>query len=677
MGCSWGALGLLWITLAYTLCSYMYSPLLALALAGSILRDCTASRGTHSDTWEVFEHSYLGDVLPVRETNGTYVEAPEYELHGRAGFRPTYGDAEAANDFIGAESWDGLICAYGADLLRESNSHIAVERMPQTVRNDRFLRVFEQFFGPGEEKEMTRVHKEADRERRTVLGTLTEDIDKADAETKIMVAQLEHMESIRHGGRVDTGPKMLDVITHHMSPRALKDKVRNISISHVPGGQKKPTSWEEFESIFSQVTDSLAKNGTARWDFFADALHRSAKKLCRSCLPGPPSINVKGLGEVRWLKYSHLIVVSRFNFDHFRPCAEAFYATGHHLALREATRVGVENANRSNLQRAYALNGFAEHALGDLFAGGHIRTPRVELVQACTIKYKSNSDLNSAGFTAQQMHDEDNANGVLVTNRRGDRSWRAYGDARLFDESNRANLEKVLEAMRLSRSQVYNAYQAALDGSPIDDAQIELWTKGVFDLQPFVPDRQDPAWKPEFLLDNTCPRYRVGLDGQLEARANGDLLARSHAMLLYRAGKLGVKDLETVPLQGDCAYEKFVPPSTTTGIWAESSDCAIGRTHYKVGQALTFYKNLRYMESQNAWVAHYWEKQRFHVTCGDRKRRRTFGPDGEVLCKCKAKHLATCSHPANVSYCVATNTCSKQGETRCFPADCVDYCSCE
>lgn len=59
------------------------------------------------------------------------------------------------------------------------------------------------------------------------------------------------------------------------------------------------------------------------------------------------------------------------NVDHFGPEARDVYNVGHAIAL--------ETAVNGDLQKAYALNAFADHFLEDSFASGHMRTPRKQL----------------------------------------------------------------------------------------------------------------------------------------------------------------------------------------------------------------------------------------------------------------------------------------------------------
>ena len=56
------------------------------------------------------------------------------------------------------------------------------------------------------------------------------------------------------------------------------------------------------------------------------------------------------------------------------------------------------------------------------------------------------------------MHDEDSAYGLQVRNARGN-SWKAYGDKRLLDTVNQANLQMVQAALQVSVDEVWAAYQ--------------------------------------------------------------------------------------------------------------------------------------------------------------------------------------------------------------------------
>lgn len=55
------------------------------------------------------------------------------------------------------------------------------------------------------------------------------------------------------------------------------------------------------------------------------------------------------------------------------------------------------------------------------------------------------------------MHDEDGKMGLHVTNKRGDK-WIVFGDGLLLNEDEKDNLKFVIEAVRKSVDQVFEAY---------------------------------------------------------------------------------------------------------------------------------------------------------------------------------------------------------------------------
>ena len=101
------------------------------------------------------------------------------------------------------------------------------------------------------------------------------------------------------------------------------------------------------------------------------------------------------------------------------------------------------------------------------------------------------------------MHDEDGANGLHVTNRRGDK-WVAYGDGMLLDEKSKDNLRLATEAVQKSVDQVFEAYE--YPSQVLDTAEVT-------DLVPIV----DPAGR------NQYPLFQVK-DGTLHRRSHVDNL---------------------------------------------------------------------------------------------------------------------------------------------------------
>lgn len=106
----------------------------------------------------------------------------------------------------------------------------------------------------------------------------------------------------------------------------------------------------------------------------------------------------------------------------------------------------INAALSGNRNRAWGLNGAADHFLTDGFSGGHIRTPRGALVGSAL-----------GNIESKILHDLDNEYGVEVTNARGDRAWIAYGDEHFTDAGNATNRRVAEEAVRLSRRDISDA----------------------------------------------------------------------------------------------------------------------------------------------------------------------------------------------------------------------------
>lgn len=139
------------------------------------------------------------------------------------------------------------------------------------------------------------------------------------------------------------------------------------------------------------------------------------------------------------------------NADHFGEWARQAYIAGHTAALQTAAAAHASQ-DELRLERAYAMNAFADHYLTDLFSSGHLRVPRKAMAAAVTP-----SDLGS--LITRFMHDEDSKFGLKVRNGHGEQ-WRAFGDKRYFDAANADNRNQVNQAVQDSADEVYAAYSS-------------------------------------------------------------------------------------------------------------------------------------------------------------------------------------------------------------------------
>ncbi len=140
------------------------------------------------------------------------------------------------------------------------------------------------------------------------------------------------------------------------------------------------------------------------------------------------------------------------NYDHFGQDAIDSYLAGHQLALNQAKIA----QNDNDLRIAYAYEAYADHFLTDLFASGHLRTPRRSIVDWCAYTPETVSS-----FLTKVMHDQDNQSGIYVTNQAG-KSWKTYGDKELYINDNSASLKQALFVMQKSVDQIYDVYRGSI-----------------------------------------------------------------------------------------------------------------------------------------------------------------------------------------------------------------------
>lgn len=143
------------------------------------------------------------------------------------------------------------------------------------------------------------------------------------------------------------------------------------------------------------------------------------------------------------------------NSDHFSQQAKETYFIGHGLAIEEAREA---RGDREKLKRAYAMEAFACHFLTDLFASGHLRNQRLDLeLFILQIGFEPNIAKKLARVVTGAQHEKDGAEGLNVTNGRGD-FWRAYGDGHFRAPKNEENRKKVVEAIQSSVDEIYAAF---------------------------------------------------------------------------------------------------------------------------------------------------------------------------------------------------------------------------
>jgi hypothetical protein len=207
--------------------------------------------------------------------------------------------------------------------------------------------------------------------------------------------------------------------------------------------------------------------------------------LCATDVPGVPK---DVLRKIYVLKQGRYLQLADTDFDHFNVQAWQAYNAGHSAALETAITAHGDNNNVAILEKAYAMNAFACHYLTDAFAPGHMRTPRLEL-------YYTVFPATVGSILAGSMHIEDNKQGLVISNRRGD-TWKAYGDSYYADERNQKNRALLQEAMQTSADEIYATFTSGQ--LPTEDKVHDL----IPDLEKLSrPDAQHVNLSPMFYWD--------------------------------------------------------------------------------------------------------------------------------------------------------------------------------
>lgn len=113
------------------------------------------------------------------------------------------------------------------------------------------------------------------------------------------------------------------------------------------------------------------------------------------------------------------------------------------------------NRAKTSLVNALALDAMACHFLTDMFAPGHLRTPRVALHNHC--------QETTGALLSKCSHDQDNKKGMKVMNEMGDK-WFAMGDSMYFDRANRKNRVMTQRAVVASIREVLDAFVSGRAG---------------------------------------------------------------------------------------------------------------------------------------------------------------------------------------------------------------------
>jgi hypothetical protein len=147
----------------------------------------------------------------------------------------------------------------------------------------------------------------------------------------------------------------------------------------------------------------------------------------------------------------NFLILAEHNLDHFNKQALDAFETGYMLAMQaalDASMLSDQTAKQNKLAYAYALLAFACHFMTDLFASGHMRTPRANL------EAQFGAEIGS--LLSLFQHNEDGDSGLEVT--ANDAIWRAYGDGHLFEKKSKENQDRALQAVQVAVNEIHQVF---------------------------------------------------------------------------------------------------------------------------------------------------------------------------------------------------------------------------
>jgi len=254
------------------------------------------------------------------------------------------------------------------------------------------------------------------------------------------------------------------------------------SAKPISSGTTQKEREERFEKMYACLdADSKDPKRVFRW---ATSDFKSAANTILQ--PGCQTYLVQGLNDP-----DHFAAMEGYTFEEQGGLGNwEAYSRGHAIACRMA-EAGKAASDEGALQKALMRNACASHFLSDMFAAGHMRTPRrfVPLLGE------------------QMMHWEDSEVGLNVRNQRGD-SWRAYGDSCLVDEKHDEGRKIQLEALTASAEAVLQAYLS-------EDASYCTYDAATRRLVPNLALVQD--YKKAKAEGNSAPMFVVkNMEGKLQ-----------------------------------------------------------------------------------------------------------------------------------------------------------------
>jgi hypothetical protein len=218
--------------------------------------------------------------------------------------------------------------------------------------------------------------------------------------------------------------------------------------------------------------------------------------------------------------HSEYVALAQHNIDHFGEQAQQAYAAGHAVALETARLAHLasnEQLKYRLLLRAITQELFACHFLTDLFAAGHMRTPRASLlsfIHNLNTFHKLQDDIKlgvTAGFLAEAMHNEDNHHGLQVTSQAHPTPWTAYGDHCYYETGEQTNNEHMQEAVQAALQSIARTFASGIKEQAEAYNSEKLPTEQPYDFHHYIPTPTKENFPALFITHETQVFMRAKL----------------------------------------------------------------------------------------------------------------------------------------------------------------------
>lgn len=178
-----------------------------------------------------------------------------------------------------------------------------------------------------------------------------------------------------------------------------------------------------------------------------------------------PNELASATGAIRAMKRTNYYRLALTNSAHFHPLATREWRDFHSAAIAHALAASrMQGAEQiQGFEQAFTESAFGDHFLQDCFAAGHMGFNRPA----------------SSAAASKVFHDEWNARGRRVTNRRGE-VWFTNGDGRLDTPPNRDARRRVIAASTYS---VYAVLVAFVLGERDGAADLAVWQEVPYTIE--------------------------------------------------------------------------------------------------------------------------------------------------------------------------------------------------